>query len=258
MKPPSKRNAPKAPKDKKLPWEKLYGECAERSVFPPENEWDEDEALENGFLEYLYGERLRTPPEPISLELLASTAAALCPRSGVNTQTEEEVKELNKLAAAQAYGLLFECGELLKKGEFARKQLAELRRQQMQRRELDKKSLKIKLSDAVHTITGYTGSHAPNYFRMFLEVFYGEVAAEEMLGTLMLCRPPLLSSSIEEGNYKQWATDTCERYQVHGLREDEVVYLTGKFTELAEKGYLGKSTQKRFSPTKAKETKTKG
>jgi hypothetical protein len=205
---------------------------------------------------------------PISLELLASTAAALRPLFGANGTTDKEVTKENKRVVAHAYDLLRECGSLLSRVKNVAARLATLKERQRERRKLDEESLKIKLSDAVLTITGYTGNHAPRYFRMFLEVFYGEVLAaqESPLLVAELSRPPFPTYFEEngewkqrkEGNYKQWATWTYERYQVHGLRKDEVTYLTGKFTELAEKGYLGKSTQGRFSPTKAKEPKTKG
>jgi hypothetical protein len=222
------------------------------------------------FCAYMPPDAPPPPPMPISLELLASTAAALRPLFGANGTTDKEVTKKNKRVVAHAYDLLRECGSLLSRAEYAAARHAHLKERQRERRKLDEESSKIKLSDAVHTITGgYTGNHAPRYFRMFLEVFYGEVLAEEEspLPVAELSRPPFPPTYFEEngewkqrkeGNYKQWATWTYERYQVHGLRKDEVTYLTGKFTELAKKGYLGKSTQGRCSPTKAKEPKTKG
>jgi len=269
MTPPSKRNAPKAPKGEKLPWEKLYEECTEQRVNYEPDKWEDEERMERENLEHHLSDAPPPPPMPISLELLASTAAALRPLFGANGTTKEEVTKKNKRVVAHAYDLLSECGSLLSRAEYAAARHAHLKERQRERRKLDEESLKIKLSDAVHTITGgYTGNHAPRYFRMFLEVFYGEVLAEEEspLPVAELSRPPFPTYFDEngewkqrkEGNYKQWATWTYERYQVHGLRKDEVTYLTGKFTELAEKGYLGKSTQGRFSPTKAKEPKTKG
>ena len=243
---PSKRNAPKAPKDEKLPWEKLYQACLERAAYPQENEWDEQAQLEIKILEERFGEVLRTPPEPITLELLASTAIALLPVEGVD--------ETN--VVHRAYELLVLCGTQLAIRKLAQEELAAINRRQRERRKLGKVNPKSKLTQAVKAITGReSASDAKHYFRAFLEVFYGEVAFEEMRGQI-LSRPPLMSFPIEEGKNKDWARDTYERYRVHGLREDEVVFLNKKYKELTEGGFFDeKSTQPPLSRTIAKKKK---
>jgi hypothetical protein len=249
MTPPNKRNAPKAPKDEKLPWEKLYQACLHRAAYPQENEWDEQAQLEIKILEERFGEVLRTPPEPITLELLASTAVALLPVEGLD--------ETN--VVRRAYELLVLCGSELAIRKWAQEELAAINRRQKERRELGKINLKSKLTEAAQAITGRVSAEdAKHYFRAFLEVFYGEVAFEETRGQ-MLSRPPLMSFPTEEGKNKDWARDTYERYLERGLREDEVAYLKGKYKELTEGGFFDeKSTSRPLSRTKAKKRQTKG
>jgi hypothetical protein len=255
MTPPGKPTAPKAPRDEKLPWEKLYEACLARIV-PPKSEWDADEKWEISEIKRIYGEKLRTPPEGITLELLASTAVALLPVEGVNA----------KNVVGHAFDLLFECGELLEGQARAQRQLEALKTRQKDRRELDAKSLRIKLSAAAHRVTGYkNATDALHNFKMFIEVFYGEVLADKTLQLLELRNPPLKYPSfdaegnvkVEEGNYKTWVKDTYERYLERGLREDEVAYLAKKYKELKENGFLEKSTPRPLSRTKKKKQKQK-
>jgi len=261
-------NTPRPDKDEKLPWGKLYNEFFERAANYEPDEWENEERMERENLERDLRNEPSPPPMPISLELLASTAAALRPLFGANGATKEEVTKKNKRVVAHAYDLLSECGSLLSRAEYAAARHAHLKERQRERRELDEKSLKIKLTDAVLTITGYKGpEHAKRYFRMFLEVFYGEVfAINEVECRINISWPPFpthfdVNGEWEEhkkGNYKQWATWTYERYQAGGLRKDEVVFLTEKFTELTERGFIEKSTPRKHASTKAKKRKTKG
>jgi hypothetical protein len=255
---PDAPKPPKPPRDSELPWVRLYYYITDDWETPDDDDLEDSYELEN--FDAVFAEYPVLPKAPLSLELLISTATALRPMFGVSakTETEDGVEITNGLVVQEAYDLLLRCGELWGQAEYREQKRMELEKRQLARRERGQQK-HIKFTEAVLAITGYAGpGDAKHYFKVFLEVFYGEVVAvddEEMRepDACMPCR-----WVAEAGNYRQWAAVTCESYKARGFWEDEVTFFTERFKKLTEGGFLEKSTSRPLSRARAKKRKTKG
>jgi hypothetical protein len=251
--PTDKIPLPHQDRGEKLPWERLYlaHEGEERTQDP---EWDE--TLFN--FKHHYRDFPNQTEPPITLELLASTAAALRPIFGAETGGKpERVREgVNALAAKQAFELLSECADLLNRAKFKEERLARLKKAYEAEAIRVQSVAEIKFNPGLKTITQYVNPQdSQPRFKAFLEVFYGEVLYYDDSPVPAPWMPPLLG--MKTGEHKAWAAKVYETHQKRGFFEAEVVFYTQRFKFLEERGFLEKSTPRSLSRTKAKEKKQK-
>ncbi len=252
--------SPKAPEDEALPWEKLY----DATIAGWEHPWNEQKnrIIEANLqiFERCWGEYPVLPKAPISLELLISTATALRPMFGASDRPPSEKDTPNEQAVREAYDLLFRCGELWRKAEErAGARVAATTA-------TFGKYRKVRLSEAVKTITGYKSPvDANHYFRVLLEVLYGEALAwheRPELAALAdedgeLAKNHFLPIPFDErGDYKSYAAFLQKFYET-GIPEEHVPKLAERFMKLIKEGFLKKSTSRPLSRTNSKKRKQK-